>query len=175
MPKGFSSTLILIIIALLLVLPIALWVSFNKISSSLSKESVKGASSSTIYAKPGFSVKVVSKGGGWDLFQYLCKTIEECEISVDSGKRGGTVSGGSVDSKEIIIGFDPSWSEYKYIKYYVKPSWSNDAAVLRKFNVTDLGSYPDSISKEMGGINFVISPLTDIQSKFQKSATFSDQ
>jgi hypothetical protein len=169
MQKGFARPLLLILLFLVIALPLTYKVVSNRINSTKS-ENVKGSSS--VNEKPGFSVRIVSADGTWELIQYVCVTQEECTSGLTSGKRVGSVGGGATELQEIFVPTAPEWKDYKYIKYFVKPGWSS---TQRVFKISDLGTFANSIKKSFTEADAVIAPIESILTTFQKSATFSDK
>lgn len=186
MKRGFARPFILIVSLILIGLPVAFIAYSNSSSASefvnrnilkvLGNDDVKGANiTSDNYSKPGFSINIISSGT-WNLQEYLCKTLEECNKSLTSGKNIGSISGAKTDDvKEIRIVSTAEWGEYQYIKYFVR-SWNSG---LQNFRVLDLGSLNGSMKKvfsdEKYATEAVISPITDILNTFQHSATFTDK
>jgi hypothetical protein len=118
---------------------------------------------------------VVSGVGTWDLVEYLCESLDECTDSAYSGKRWGTLSGGSSTGHEVVVEATKEWEDYEYIKYFVRPGWASDSVV---FDVVDMGDLPESqvytLSDGISSYNVVVSPISEVISKYSKSATFSD-
>lgn len=169
MQKGYARPLLLVLLLLVIALPLTYKVVSNRINSTKS-ENVKG--SSAINEKPGFSVRVVSSGGTWELIQYVCVTQEECTSGLTSGKRVGSVGGGATVLQELFVPTAPEWKDYKYIKYFVKPGWSS---TQRVFKISELGTFTDSVKKTFTEADAVIAPIEHILAAFQESATFSDK
>jgi hypothetical protein len=175
MQKGYSVPLIIILVLGLLAVPAYYWTTTNSVNFSSSK-TVKGISTTgNIYASPGFSVSVTSNAETWDLVEYLCKTLEDCTSSLNSGSRWGTISGGKTDLHEVVVESSQDWDDYKYIKYYVRSGWfSKD----KGFDVVSIGDMSGSKVHKIveGGTEYqvVITPVSDLMYSFHKSAHFSD-
>lgn len=172
MQKGFALPVVLIV-TLVLVLPVVFWIANNDVNLASSTD-VKGTSTiKDPYAKPGFSVSIMSKNSPWELVEYLCEEKEICTKSLTSGKRWGSVSGDKSDLHQILVETSPTWNGYKYMKFYVKtPLSNNHLAVL------DLGSFPESevytLAEGSYSAEAVIVPIEKVASSFYKSATFSN-
>ena len=124
MPKGFSATVLAIIVTCVLSVSLVGWVIY---SSTTPK--VKGISSSVEVIRSGFSVSVASKGGTWDLYVLLCENKEQCVESLDSGVRWITKGGGETSNIEVFVEAKDSWKNYELIKVFLKPGWgSSDRA-----------------------------------------------
>ncbi len=175
MQKGYSVPIVIIAIVLFLLLPLSLFVYKNNFNLSSTPKSVKGASvEGDGFSRPGFSVTISSKNGNWDLVEYLCKSIDECNQSLYSGVRWGVTSGGATENHEVVIE-NGEWEKYSYIKYFVRPAWSS---TQRNFKVVSLGSYPDSkiyiLSDGSENVETVIAKLISGDTKFYISSSFSD-
>jgi len=70
----------------------------------------------------GIKVTIVSPNSSWDMMEYLCKTLEECEKSSTSGKWWTTVSGAptAADGYEVSVERSADWGAYNYIRFSVK-------------------------------------------------------
>jgi len=175
MQKGFSIPAVFVLVALLIFVPVLFWFLTNRVDFSKA-DNVRGASVvSEKYAKSGFGVSVVSKSGTWDLYEYLCKTKDECEVSLTSGKNWGIVSGGETTEHDVMIEASDEWKGYKYLKLFVKPSWlgsDNRYRVIKSGDVLapEVVKFIDS-GKEIETLFIPVSGLFD---KYQKSAVFSD-
>src|SRR3990167_475101 len=169
MQKGLSMPLVLIIV-LLLALPVGYFIYAKNTQS----DNVKGTSVEAA-RKPGFGVEIISVGGTWDLVEYLCTSMDECTKSALSGKRWGSVSGGTTQSHEVVVQANSEWKNYEYIKYLVRPGWSS---VDRTFKVLDEGTIRGSVVKilkdGLSSYETVITPISEVISSYQNSATFSD-
>lgn len=169
MQKGYARPLLLIVLPLIIALSLTYKVVSSRINSTKS-ENVMGTS--TVNEKPGFSVRVVSPDGTWELIQYVCTTLEECTSDLTSGKRVGSVGGGATALQELFVPAAPEWKDYKYIKYFVKPGWSS---AQRTFKISELGTFTGSVKKTFTEIDVVIAPVENVLATSQKSATFSDK
>jgi hypothetical protein len=169
MHKGFARPLILIVLLALLTLS-ASYVLQNK-STLFGSGDVKGTSSPS-EQKPGFKVTIISTGGTWELYQYLCATKEECSQDLEAGKMIGRLGGGSTESYEHSVKATPEWKEYKYIKYFAKPGWNS---ADRSFRIIDTGAVDGSIKQSFKDGEAVIVPVDTLLNSFQVSATISDK
>ena len=171
MQRGFARPLFLISALLVIGLPVALIASGTSVNSSLSKD-VKGTATVVENtAKPGFSVTVTSNNGTWELVKYLCKDLDECSASLTSGKRVGSIGGGSTSGYKVNVESSPDWSNYTYVKYFVKSGWGS---ATRTFSVKELGSYEGSVKEVFEEGEAVVSPVEKILNGYQFSATFTD-
>ncbi|OGC56599.1 hypothetical protein A3H26_01760 [candidate division WWE3 bacterium RIFCSPLOWO2_12_FULL_36_10] len=175
MQRGFFIPTVFVIVALLVLVPVLFWLLINRADISKS-DNVRGASVvNEKYTKSGFAVSVISKSGTWDLYEYLCKTKDECEVSLNSGKNWGIVSGGETTGHEVMIEASDEWKDYKYLKLFAKPSWLGSDTGYRVIETGDITAseivkFTDS-SKEIETLFIPVSGLFD---KYQKSAVFSD-
>jgi hypothetical protein len=167
--RGFSVPLVLIV-----VLVVGGFVLFSFPSSS---DHIKGVS--TVLQKniaPGFGISIISKAPAWDLMEYLCVTQAECLVSLSSGKRLSTASGGATELKEVQVNYSNAWEGYSHIKLFVRPSWLVGS---NSFRVVTPGDIPGTeVEKIPVGKNFqdvLLVPVAEISETFYKSATFSDR
>ena len=167
MKRGFTVSIVIIVVSLLLLLSLGFWV----ISKNNTVQNVKGSSVEGPYDKPGLSISIKSTYGGWDLSEYICKTYSECTDSLESGKRIDIVGGGQTQMYDVLISYDKSVTPYSFIKLFVRPSWSSQNRV---FSITDLGDVPDTKTISLGSLNVAIVPLTSVAKDFYKSVSFSD-
>lgn len=176
MRNGFSALLLIVLVALLAGLPLLYWGFSNKVNLSKSMDNVRGVISTGSYASSGFSILVVSDSETWDLVEYLCKDLQACVSSLNSGERLGTVSGGQTNMHEVIFEPKDGWKDYKYIKVFVRPGWLGSSS---SFMVKDLGRAPGSdvytVKEGQSSYEFVVIPLEGVFSNFYKAATFSDR
>lgn len=174
--RGYSAPVIIIIALLLLALPVFYFVRDNNLSP-FSSRNIQGASSvGNINSYPGFNVSIVSDSETWDLVEYLCKDLKECTLSLTSGRRLGTVSGGKTDLHEVVVGYTPKWDNYSYVKYFVRSGWYSQN---KMFKVVDLGDAPGSEVRTIsdGAVSYevVIMPTKNLKNNFYSSAIFSDR
>ncbi|KKS16347.1 MAG: hypothetical protein UU77_C0054G0006 [candidate division WWE3 bacterium GW2011_GWC1_41_7] len=159
---------------LIIVVLVAFPVGYYFYTQNINSDNVKGMSAD-VTRKPGFGVEIVSLGGTWDLVEFLCTTLEECTKSAVSGKRSGSVSGGTTQSHEVVVQAKPEWKEYQYIKYLVRPGWSS---VDRTFKVLSEGSINGTVVKVLkdglSSYETVITPVSEVLSVYKQSAIFSD-
>ena len=123
MPKGFAQPYLILAVLVIVGVGIAIFAGSQDLAGF-----VLGAKShkENIYQNnvEGLKVTVISPSSSWDLLQYLCKTRNECETSLTSGKWWATVSGAPTteDGHEVFIEKSDGWSGYPYIKLYAKSS-----------------------------------------------------
>jgi len=150
---------------LIIVVLVAFPVGYYFYTQNINSDNVKGMSAD-VTRKPGFGVEIVSLGG---------TTLEECTKSAVSGKRSGSVSGGTTQSHEVVVQAKPEWKEYQYIKYLVRPGWSS---VDRTFKVLSEGSINGTVVKVLkdglSSYETVITPVSEVLSVYKQSAIFSD-
>ena len=77
MKKSFLIPLIIILV--FAGIPATFWVISSRDSVD---ENVQGAHSGST----GVVLKIVSNGGAWDMFKYVCESREKCLESLESGK-----------------------------------------------------------------------------------------
>ncbi|HXK52674.1 hypothetical protein H6802_01300 [Candidatus Nomurabacteria bacterium] len=167
--KGYSVPLILIFVFSLVSIPV-----YYFFINQQAAETVKGANTKAT-TEPGFGVQISSKSGTWDLVEYLCKDYDSCVSNLTAGTRMGLVSGGVSDLHEVVVSAQDDWSNYSYIKFYVRPSWHSDPI---NYRVVSLGSIPFSKAVEISdgtrNVEVVVAPLENISSTYIQSAHFSD-
>lgn len=166
MSKGFAQPLLIITIVAILGLSFALLYTRGDFSKD-----VKGTSTASGDAKPGFSMNIISTGGMWELSKVLCVTEEECSKTFNGGKKLGSIGGGETDFHTLTIQYLPEWRDYKFMKIFVKPSWNSAA---RSYKVVSLGDITGSVKKTFSEGDALIFSIEEISSDFKVSATFSD-
>ena len=177
MQKGFSVSFVVIFIVLFIATPIIFWWATAKNNFSVQND-IKGASTyDSIQSKNGLLIEISSKQGTWDLFEYLCKTKEECVSSLLGGKRWGTVSGGTTsENHQVIIESSDEWDNNKYLKLFVKSGWGSPE---RKFGVSGVEYIADTsvetTSYEGDQYQVVVLPLDSVKLRLYKTIVFSDQ
>jgi hypothetical protein len=168
MRKG-SAWLLLIVIVVFLMIPLGYWY----LNYRASVKSVKGAK--TLEIQNGVYVVVNSNTGTWDLNSYLCKSKQECLESLTSGVKLETRSGGRALGVEVDLIYEDQWSDYSYLKIFVKPGWGTQGKV---FEILDPGVVKESSSERItsGNVEYevVLMPIKDLKSGFFKGAEFSD-
>ncbi len=177
MERGYAVPLILILVLAILIVPVIFWISTNSVNLSSSTPEVRGAVSvSGNKSSKGFSVTVTANNADtWDLIEYLCQSVDECVVSIDSGRQWGIVSGGKSDLHEVVVNVPNDWQDYDYIKYFVRSGWFGDN---RGFKVVSAGNVPGSevYTIEDAGVAYevVVTPLDPLYNGFYQSAHFSD-
>ena len=136
-------------------------------------KNVRGAKTSEI--ENGLYVVVNSDTGTWDLNSYLCKSKLECLESLTSGVKLETKSGGRALGYEVDLVYENQWSDYSFLKVFVKPGWG---AQGRAFKIIDPGVVKGASSEKINLDNVmyevVLIPVRDLKSGFFKGAEFSD-
>ena len=167
--KKSSFIPLVLIIAFFLSVPVAFWV----ITMRNSNENVRGVG--TQANTEGVLVKITSEYGNWDMAKYLCKSKDECLLSLVSGKGLDTTSGGSVKDRDIVIEYTNDWVGYEYLKIFLRAGWSSQ---VREFKATKLSSIPGMTIEKMtyGGsdYNVVLVPITGSETTLLHTASFSD-
>ena len=115
---GFTLPVVLIFVLVFLAAPLVFWFKGTK---NVEQSDVRGSESFS--SKEGTYIQVTSEKGPWDLFEYLCKTKEECADSLTSGKKWEAISGGTTTGSSIKINYSELWKDFKYLKVFVKPGW----------------------------------------------------
>lgn len=171
MQKGFAQPLL--VIALIAFVGLAAAISLTN-SNIISDENVKGVKSTGISdSKPGLMFNVISPSGTWELIQYLCKTKDECDSSISSGKRLGSVGGGKTELQKVTLPVSPEWTDYSYIKVLVKSGWNSSSGKdLYKASVLDQAS--GTYRKVFGEYESVIVPIETPVNTLVQVAEFSD-
>jgi hypothetical protein len=160
---------LLLIVALFLIIPLGYWY----LSSRSSMKNVKGAKISEI--ENGVYVVVNSNAGTWDLNSYLCKSKPECLESLTFGVKLETKSGGRSLGYEVNLVYEDQWSDYSFLKIFVKPGWGVQS---RAFRVIDPGVVKGASSEKIDLDNMtyevVLIPIKELKTGFFKGAEFSD-
>ena len=125
--------------------------------------------------KKGIVLKITSNYGTWDMTKYFCKTKDECLTSLFSGKIIDTTSGGVVEGSHVTVDYSPEWTNYEFIKVFVKSGWGSST---RTFKVSAMGAVPDVTVEKVtyGGVsyNVVLIPLSSVNGVLLEVASFSD-
>lgn len=131
------------------------------------------ASSTAQTTRKGFSLTVVSNNGNWDFYQYLCKSFDECRGSATSGFQLPTISGGQTEGYEIFVEPTQDWNDFSFIKYYVKPGWTDAETVfVPEMHETITGARIHTF--EEPGTQAIIAPVAAFRKQFYNITTFSD-
>lgn len=174
MSKSLKLPLVFIFLALFLSVPFVFYLLVVKPMNS-TKDNVKG-----VYAevprKEGLTLRVSSKGGTWDLYQFLCDEHDACLKTLNIGKQWGVYSGGVTNNHEINVSPKQSWDpKFKYLKVYVRSGWGS---MLRDFNSTVLN---DSNKIELqtvvsDGVNYkvILVPIENINENSRILIDFRD-
>lgn len=169
--KGFSVPIVVIFVAIFLAVPLV-YLFLSKNSSN--NVDVKGASAQVEVTKTGLGIFITS-GGTWDLFEYLCKDLDECSKDLMSGNRWGTVSGGAVQDFRVSVPSDSDWGSSKYLKIFVREGWGS---MQRSFDLKLINS-EEGISEKpftYSGSEYkvILIELEKIKNKAIDIATYSD-
>ncbi len=171
MDRGFFNPALIVFVSLLLIGTIG-YVGYGYNMRAATAPSVEGASK--VNAQ-GLSV-LVNSTSTWDLSQYFCKTIKECEESLYAGFKGGVISGGQTTSREIFINNKIPSSEYAFVKIFLKPGWGMShteyrASLANRSYITSTKRFSD-VDFVTEVIIFPTSRLSD--TNYLQLATFSN-
>jgi len=159
---------LVLVVSTFLILPIAFFFLNTKNGGN-----VQGAK--TQANKKGIILKISSGNGTWDMMKYFCKTKDECLTSLFSGKIIDTTSGGIVEDSNVTVDYSSDWTNYEFIKVFVKPGWGSST---RTFKVTSAGVIPNVTIEKVtyGGINYnvILVPLNSVNGELLEAASFSD-
>ena len=161
---GFTLPMVLIFVLAFIAVPLVFWLS------RANDQTVQGAESGS--PKDGTYIQITSKSGSWDLFEYLCKTKSECQSSLDSGKKWEATSGGSTAGNNIKINYSDLWSDYGFIKLYVKPSWNSQA---RAFSLKSELNIEGAEVRTFDGTSALIVPIETLTTGGYNFLVFSDE
>mgnify|MGYP001013730207 CR=1 FL=1 len=166
MKKSFLIPLIIILV--FAGIPTAFWFLSSKENVD---ENVQGVRSGST----GVVLKIVSNGGAWDMFKYVCESKEKCLESLESGKKLDVTSGGGIEEQSVAIKYTHEMESQEFMKIFVKPGWGT---VERAFNVSlDLDASDVSIEKMNVGNNdfyIILIPMKYLHSEVFDLATFVD-
>jgi hypothetical protein len=119
--RGFAQPLLLIVALVVAGIGVAVFVgSKNLVGTVLG---VKTRSENNYrYKTDGIKVTVISPDASWDLTEYLCDSVEQCQKSTTSGKWWATISGGPTteDGHDVFIEIADGWKDAKFLKVAVK-------------------------------------------------------
>jgi hypothetical protein len=164
--NGFTLPVVLIFVLAFLAAPLVFWFSSSKNSS---KSDVQGVESTM--SKEGTYIQVTSQKGSWDLFEYLCKTKEECTDSLTSGKKWEAISGGTTSGSSIKINYSELWKDYTYLKVFVKPGWGGSTHSFALKNEFDASAVENKI---FGNDQALILPISVVESGAYTFLLFTD-
>lgn len=158
-----------LILFVFLILPVAFWF-FN---SKVDEGTVRGAKIKS--DSQGIVIKVSSNYGTWEMSKYLCKTKDECLLSLTSGKSLDKVGGGVVENQDVAILYDSSFKDYSFLKVFIKPAWGSQA---RKFIASSVQnssqvSIEDILSNDYE-YSVVIIPTSSLENSLEDIARFTD-
>lgn len=133
--------------------------------------SYKGSQETTgLYKIPGLSV-LVKSSGNWDLFEYLCKKGDDCEATPTSGLRLSTISGGEDQEHEVVIDQAREWSDYSYIKLFVRSAINEPEKI---YKVEKDESLPQAEVKNIGEgrdqVEAVVVPVSEVSNSYHEMA-----
>ncbi len=166
MRKGFSAIL-LIIILFFLAAPVAFYLFSLK-----EKSEIRGAASSG--PANGFSIEINSSGGTWDLYEYGCVDMNECEAGLYSGRRISVTSGGDEDYHRVSFTVKPSSDEIKYVKFFVKPAWGSVQRIFALNPGRAAGLEVAGFDEGNSSISALIVPVSSFSSAHFVAGSFSD-
>jgi hypothetical protein len=157
-----------LILCVFLILPVAFWFFNTKVD----KGTVQGAKVKS--DSRGVIIKVSSNYGTWEMSKYLCKTKDECLLSLTSGKSLDKVGGGVVENQDVAILYDQSFKDYSFLKVFIKPAWGSQA---RNFTASSIQGSPisiDNVSSNNSEYNVVIIPMSSLENSLEDIARFTD-
>jgi len=158
-----------LIICVFLILPVAFWF-FN---TRVDKGSVRGAKIKS--DSKGVIVKVSSNYGTWEMSKYLCKTKDECLLSLTSGKSLDKVGGGVVENQDVAVLYDQSFKDYSFLKVFIKPAWGSQARNFTASSIQDLSKISvENISSNDYEYSVVIIPMSSLENSLEDIARFTD-
>jgi hypothetical protein len=159
---------LIIIISAFIIIPVVFWVFTFRNNA----DNVRG----TTVASSGVLVKIISEKGSWDMSKYLCEDISTCLESLTSGKSLEKTSGGWGAGQTLVIRPTSDWSQYEYIKIFVKSGWGSSERFFSA-SLSEDTIKGGSIEKfNYGGNTYesVILPVEILRSEIAGSVTFSD-
>jgi hypothetical protein len=132
--------------------------------------------SSHLYQIPGLSV-LVKSSENWDLFEYLCKEGDSCQETPTSGKRFSTISGGEDREHEVVIDQAEEWSDYSYVKLFVRPAVGSPNKVYKVENNALLPqARVEVIGQGNNQVEALLIPVSEISnSYYEMAATFGEK
>lgn len=137
-------------------------------------QSVRGVATQSL-ENYGVVFSVSSRSALWELSAYLCETKEECLDKYNSGKRISTVSGGSVDLKDVPFLYSSDWRKYPYMKVFVSTGSGKDESV---FKIASLGGVPESelhlVPFKESKYEALLIPTSYLSEGYYSSAIFTD-
>lgn len=158
-----------LILCVFLILPVAFWF-FN---SKIDEGTVQGAKVKS--DSKGVIIKVSSNYGTWEMSKYLCKTKDECLLSLTSGKSLDTVGGGVVENQDVAILYDQSFKDYAFLKVFIKPAWGSQARNFNAFSIQNFSQiFIQNIFDNNSEYSVVIIPMSSLENSLEDIARFTD-
>lgn len=158
MHKGLSIPLVIIFLSLFTIFGLAF---FGYEAQDASETSIKGVRSGPS-VRSGFTV-ALSSTVPWEFLEYLCTDMEECESSLESGKKYASINGGSTDLQEIDIPASPMWNDYRYIKIFMRSAWGAEQAAFR---VDTMGNEAQVNTVTLNDTKAVIIPIEQVRTTY---------
>ncbi|MDC0449000.1 hypothetical protein OAL67_00075 [bacterium] len=158
---------LIVFFSLFVIIPLSYFLFVYK--EGYSDPNVRGAKTNEVIPTNGFSLQVTSKGGTWELYEYFCKTKEECLTSLMSGERFGNVGGGAVEDYDVFLTPDDSWEEYKFVKVFIRAGWGSTD---RSFNL--VGAEVLQVDYEGSTYNVLLVPVEDVLDRYYIAGKFID-
>jgi hypothetical protein len=165
---GYTMPVVALFVLAFLVAPLGFWIAG---SHDLAQRQVQGAVS--VHLDEGVYVKIISGKGSWDLFQYLCKTQDECTQSLSSGRKWESLSGGITEGSSKRLNYSDTLNGYQFIKVFVKSGWGSSDKNMFRVDVTSLS--PEVEMVQIDGADAVLIPVDVIKAAAFKQIIFSDQ
>ena len=169
--NGYISPIVALFIFFFISVPLVYWFIT---SGDKTPESVKGSSDIAAARVEGLSVDVTSEGT-WDMYAYLCETSDECEDSLNAGKRVGVFSGGKVSKFTTSIPLDETWQDESVIKLYVKPGWGAAGRMFNAKAYDNFGVEVKSLENDGAAVNVLFVTVGNIRNAGSSIGEFSDR
>ena len=173
MRKGISNLLLILIVMIFLGVPVLFFVISNK--DSFSEDNVQGVSTTEVSTKKNFYVTVDSPTGSWQLMQYLCSDVDTCLESLTAGTELASVSGGASENNQVMITEAFSWSDFSYLKVFVRSGWGMDESSYVISNIGDIpGTQKSSVESTGDEFEVAIIPISSLGYQTLSSVTFTE-
>ncbi len=153
---GFTVPVVVLFVLAFMIIPLGFWLSGAR---SITSGEVRGVASSGVNS--GTHLLIISNSGSWDVFEYLCKNKEECEKSLNSGKKLEAVSGGKTEGSTISLSYMESWKDYEFVKIYAKQGWGSNGYGDFEITKKQVDGFGEVIQLEKQ--NVLLIPIKDVQ------------
>jgi hypothetical protein len=170
--RGFNLPSVIILVTLFVSVPV---LYFTLVLKHPKTDNVRGVATEIASSEGGVIVKVSSKNGTWDMFEFLCKSESECIQSLKSGKQWGVVSGGSTDGHEVLVEKSPEWKDFKFVKVFVHSAWGSISREFSALPTSDSGLVKIvEISDSEGEHMVALIPISGEDTKVRLLVEFHD-